>query len=122
MAATPESKVKKKVVELLKAAGAYYFYPVTSGYGHSGVFDIVVCYGGRFIGIECKADMKKSGPTKLQSRNASIAKTSGCTVLLVDKTNVGLVTEVLNTIEDSGNDTSERLDRLNFWPFDGVTS
>lgn len=121
MTRTPEAKVKQRVVAQLKALGAYYFYPVTSGYGSSGLFDIVVCYRGRFIGIECKADMKKSGPTKLQSRNASIAKTSGCTILLVDSTNVGLVTEVLNTIKDCGDDTAEKLDGLNFWPFDGVT-
>ena len=30
---TPEAKVKKKVVEQLKQLRAYYFYPVTGGYG-----------------------------------------------------------------------------------------
>ena len=52
---TPEAKVKKKVVDVLKTYGAYYFYPVTGGFGRSGVPDIVVCHLGFFIAIECKA-------------------------------------------------------------------
>ena len=55
MAMTPEAKVKKKVVEQLKALNAYYFFPATGGYGKSGVPDIVGCYKGKFFGIECKA-------------------------------------------------------------------
>ena len=38
---TPEAKVKKVVVAQLKQLGAYYFYPVTGGYGQSGVPDVV---------------------------------------------------------------------------------
>ena len=64
---TPEAKVKKKVVEQLKKLGAYYFYPVTGGYGKSGVPDIVGCYGSKFFGIECKAGKNK--PTPLQEKN-----------------------------------------------------
>jgi hypothetical protein len=44
---TPEAKVKKKVVEQLKQLRAYYFYPVTGGYGRSGVPDIIGCYEGK---------------------------------------------------------------------------
>jgi len=44
MAMTPEAKVKKQVTRQLDAMGAYYFYPVTGGYGKSGVPDIVGCY------------------------------------------------------------------------------
>ena len=57
MAMTPEAKVKKKVAEQLRALKAYYFYPVTGGYGKSGVPDIVGCYNGKFFGIECKAEV-----------------------------------------------------------------
>ena len=52
---TPEKKVKNKVVAILKEHKAYYFYPITGGYGRSGVPDIVGCYRGIFFGIECKA-------------------------------------------------------------------
>ena len=48
---TPEAKVKKVVVNQLRNLGAYYFYPVTGGYGRSGVPDIVGCYKGKFFGI-----------------------------------------------------------------------
>ena len=64
---TPEAKVKKVVVNQLRNLGAYYFYPVTGGYGRSGVPDIVGCYQGKFFGIECKAG--KNTPTPLQQIN-----------------------------------------------------
>ena len=48
---TPEAKVKKKVVEQLKKLGAYYFYPMTHGYGKSVVPDIVGCFESKFFGI-----------------------------------------------------------------------
>jgi Holliday junction resolvase len=86
MAATPESKVKAKVVAQLKALGAYYFYPVTSGYGTSGVPDVVGCHAGRFFGIECKAGKNK--PTALQLMNLRQIKASGGIALIINETNV----------------------------------
>ena len=67
MAMTPEAKVKKQVTRQVDAMGADYFYPVTGGYGRSGVPDIVGCYKGSFFGIECKAG--KGKPTPLQDKN-----------------------------------------------------
>jgi hypothetical protein len=67
MSGTPESKVKKKVVALLEQYEMYYFYPVTGGYGSSGVPDIIACWGGRFVAIECKSGSNK--PTPLQTKN-----------------------------------------------------
>ena len=81
MAMTPEAKVKKKVAEALKKLGVYYFYPVTGGYGRSGVPDIVGCYNGKFFGIECKAGKNK--PTALQQKNLDdIASTEGIALLI----------------------------------------
>lgn len=81
MALTPEVKVKRIVVAQLKELGAYYFYPVTGGYGTSGVPDIVGCYRGRFFGIECKAG--KNIPTALQEKNLrQIANTGGIAVVV----------------------------------------
>ena len=78
---TPEAKVKKKVVAQLKEMGAYYFYPVTGGYGFSGVPDIVGCYKGIFFGIECKAGGNK--PTALQDKNLTdIRKQKGIAVVI----------------------------------------
>ena len=93
MASTPEKKVKQKVVAQLKELGAYYFYPVTGGYGASGVPDIVGCYRGVFFGIECKAGRNK--PTALQMKNLNqIEKTNGIS-LVINEDNVDTVTSVL---------------------------
>lgn len=75
MAMTPEGKVKKQVVDLLKQWGAYYFFPVTGGYGRSGVPDIIACIGGDFIAIECKAGTNR--PTQLQKRNLDLIGVAG---------------------------------------------
>ena len=81
---TPEAKVKRKVVAQLKEMGAYYFYPVTGGYGQSGVPDVVGCYKGIFFGIECKAGSNK--PTPLQDKNLTdIKKQKGIAVVITEK-------------------------------------
>ena len=112
--ATPEAKVKKKIVDKLKAVGAYYFYPVTGGFGRSGVFDIVCCYKGFFIGIEAKAG--KGKPTPLQSRNARQAKTTNGIVLLINENNLYEVDKMLEWVDEQ----IIRLDRPCVWSFDGV--
>lgn len=89
MAKTPEAKVKAIVVAQLRELGAYFFYPVTGGYGASGVPDIVGCYGGRFFGIECKANGNK--PTALQTMNLEKIKASGGLALVIDETNAAQV-------------------------------
>ena len=83
---TPEAKVKKKVAAHLKTLGAYYFYPVTGGYGKSGVPDIIGCHEGRFFGIECKAGKNK--PTPLQEKNLTDIKTSGGISLVINEDNI----------------------------------
>ena len=93
MAATPEKLVKNKVVAQLKMLGAYYFYPVTGGYGASGVPDIIVCYKGRFIGIECKAN--GNIPTPLQQMNLEKIAAQGGIAIVVDETNVNDVKTIL---------------------------
>lgn len=101
MADTPEKKVKKKVVQQLKDLGCYYFYPVTGGYGASGVPDIIVCYRGLFIGIECKADATKKGPTALQKRNLLSIEENGGVSLVIDIHNVEATTELIKLRCDS---------------------
>lgn len=86
MAKTPEAKVKERVVRQLKELGAYYFYPVTGGFGSSGVPDIVGCYRGRFFGIECKA--KGNKPTELQKMNLNKVEGVGGIALVIDESNV----------------------------------
>jgi Holliday junction resolvase len=63
------------VVAYLNELGAYYFFPVTGGYGRSGVPDIVACLGGKFVGIECKAGDNQ--PTALQVKNLKAIRSAG---------------------------------------------
>ena len=93
MAMTPEKKVKQRAVAQLKAMGAYYFYPVTGGFGSSGVPDIVCCLNGRFIGIECKAGKGKT--TALQDKNLAAITAAGGLALVVNEENVDLLTQLL---------------------------
>lgn len=80
---TPERKVKNAVEKLLSALGAYYFYPVTGGYGGSGQPDIVGCFEGRFFGIECKA--KGNRPTALQLHRLRVIRKAGGVALLANE-------------------------------------
>jgi Holliday junction resolvase len=83
---TPEKKVKTKVVAILKEFGTYYFYPVTGGYGASGVPDIVGCYHGNFFAVECKAGKGKT--TALQEKNIANIYAAGGTALVVNEDNI----------------------------------
>jgi Holliday junction resolvase len=95
---TPEAKVKKRVVAQLKKLGAYYFHPVTGGFGRSGVPDIVGCYRGMFFGIECKAGSNK--PTPLQAANLEQITAAGGLALVVNENNVDQVVYMLTENQD----------------------
>ncbi|CAB4189943.1 Restriction_endonuclease_like domain containing protein [uncultured Caudovirales phage] len=97
MAATPEKKVKNKVVEVLKAHGVYYFFPATYGMGRSGVPDIICCYQGRFLAIECKAGAGKT--TALQDRELDLIKKAGGVQMVVNEKTVGEVAVLLNVMK-----------------------
>jgi len=83
MASTPEKKVKDAVKKILNSHEAYYFSPVTGGFGTSGVPDIVACIKGKFIGIETKAG--KGKPTALQEKNLAEIMNRGGIAVLVDE-------------------------------------
>jgi Holliday junction resolvase len=95
---TPEAKVKKQVVEILKEWGAYYFAPVTGGFGKSGVPDIIVCYKGKFIGIECKAG--NNTPTALQLREIDRIRLAKGAALVINESNIDEVTAILNWVDN----------------------
>ena len=94
--ATPESKVKKRVKEILKVIGAYYVMPVTSGYGNSGAPDFLVCYQGRFIGIECKAG--KGRVTALQQKNLALIDGAGGWTFVINEENVEQLVNLVNIV------------------------
>ena len=89
--ATPESKVKASVKKILDERNAYYVMPVTSGYGNSGAPDFLVCYRGRFWGIECKAG--RGEVTALQQDNLNRISENGGVALVINESNINLLTE-----------------------------
>ena len=100
---TPEAKVKKSVRRVLDELGAYYVMPVTGGYGNQGAPDFLVCLGGKFYGLECKAGKGKT--TALQDLNLEQIKKAGGVALIVREDNVGDLLNLLTTGENSEKET-----------------
>lgn len=83
---TPEGKVKATIKKMLVDRGIYYTMPFTAGYGASGVPDILICHGGKFIAIECKANGNK--PTALQTEHMRRIREGGGIARVVDENNL----------------------------------
>lgn len=90
---TPEGKVKDKVVKILKQYGVYYFFPVTGGFGMSGIPDIICCHNGRFIAIECKAGKNKT--TALQDAHLARIRAAGGVAVVINEENVNGIAETI---------------------------
>lgn len=97
MAQTPERRVKSEVVKILKEYGAYYTYVMSMGFASSGAPDILVCYKGRFIGIECKAG--KNTPSALQRRHLENISKAGGFALVINEDNLDEVRWTLAKID-----------------------
>ena len=90
-ASTPEGKVKKKLVEMLKQEGVWYFFPAANGMGRAGIPDVIAVVAGRFLSMECKADFRKH-PTALQMQCADrIRAAGGAWFLVYDDETIGAV-------------------------------
>lgn len=86
MAMTPEAKVKKRVREMLDKLGIYHFSPPGMGLGRSGIPDIIACYNGHFVAVECKAGTNK--PTPLQERELNRIMNAGGEAFVVNEDNI----------------------------------
>jgi len=83
---TPEAKVKKRVREMLDKLGIYHFSPPGMGLGRAGIPDIIACYNGHFVAIECKAGTNK--PTPLQERELNRIMNAGGEAFVVNEDNI----------------------------------
>jgi len=97
MAATPESKVKKRVREMLDKLGIYHFMPPANGFGRAGIPDIIACMDGHFIAIECKAGTNK--PTLLQVREIEDIRAHGGVALVANEQNWDLVQDYVRKLK-----------------------
>ena len=104
MASTPEGRVKTRVKKLLDQYGALHFSPMGTGYGVSGVSDIICLYRGRFIAIECKSDEKKL-PTALQLKFLDKVRSWGGLGLVIHSGNIDLLQNTMDILgEDDDGD------------------
>lgn len=84
MAMKPEERVKAAVKKYLTAIGAWWCMPIGSGWGRAGIPDFLVCYQGRFYGIETKAPGKRSNTTTMQDREIAGINQAQGTALVID--------------------------------------
>lgn len=100
--ATPEGKVKKKLIDFLKSLGGdcFYYMPVQNGMGQTGIPDVMAIIKGVPFAFECKATPKQH-PTVLQAYALDrIHKAKGI-AWVVDCENVELVKNSVELIAES---------------------
>lgn len=100
--ATPEGKVKKKLIDFLKSLGGdcFYYMPVQNGMGQTGIPDVMAIIKGVPFAFECKATPKQH-PTVLQAYALDrIHKAKGI-AWVVDCENVELVKNSIELIAES---------------------
>lgn len=67
-----------------------------TGYGKMGIPDVIACYRGVFIAIECKAG--KNRPTELQQKNLDEISKSGGYALVINELNLDKLLYVIDKI------------------------
>lgn len=100
--ATPEGKVKKKLLDFLKSLGGdcFYYMPVQNGMGQSGIPDIMAIIKGVPFAFECKATPKQH-PTVLQAYALDRIHRAKGVAWVVDCENVELVKNSVEIIAES---------------------
>jgi hypothetical protein len=93
---TPESRVKFEVQLALSARNTYRVNYIGHAMGNSGTPDVLACFRGVFIGIECKAGTNM--PTALQIQSLHNIWHAGGVALVITDKNVELVQQVLDLI------------------------
>jgi hypothetical protein len=81
---TPEGRIKAQVKRELQIRGIWFCMPATGGFGVSGVPDVLGCWHGRFIGIECKAPGKRANTTENQKARLAEIEAAGGLAVVVD--------------------------------------
>jgi hypothetical protein len=80
------------------------YSPQAGPHGAAGVPDRIVCAGGKFFGIECKADRTKK-PTRLQAKcMEKIEEAGGECFVVYDEQTINQAIERIRLWLDSGGD------------------
>lgn len=98
-----EKKIENEIKKYLKSIGAYIVKHHGSRYSRVGVPDLLICYLGRFYGIEVKAPDEE--PTDLQLYNIKQIKKAGGVAFIAD--NLPIVKQVFEKakLEHARSDT-----------------
>lgn len=105
--ATPEGKVKKKLLDFLKSLGGdcFFYMPVQNGMGQTGIPDVMAIIKGVPFAFECKATPKQH-PTVLQAYALDrIHKALGFAWVVDDHTEElaeKMVRMIMESVDDSG--------------------
>jgi Holliday junction resolvase len=76
----PEARYQKKLIDAIRARGGYIVKYPAGRFGTIGTPDLLACYHGLFIGIECKAGnpaLAAHAPTTQQERQLDLIKRAG---------------------------------------------
>jgi hypothetical protein len=85
-----------KIDRMLSQLGVWFFSPQAGPFGRAGIPDRVACVGGRFVGIEVKADRTKK-PTQLQRHcMAQIEAAGGKCFVVFDVETLKLLEDYIN--------------------------
>ena len=108
--ATPEGKVKKKLIDFLKSLGddCFYYMPVQNGMGQSGIPDIMAIIKGVPFAFECKATPKQH-PTVLQAYALDRIHRACGLAWVVDNESVELAEKMIGAIIESVDEGGEYL-------------
>lgn len=106
--ATPEGKVKKKLLDFLKSLGSdcFFYMPVQNGMGQSGIPDIMAIIKGVPFAFECKATPKQH-PTVLQAYALDRIHKARGVAWVVDDHTVELAEKMVRMIMESVDDSGE---------------
>ena len=92
-----ETKLQKKVQDYIESIGGYCFKVHGSAYMKSGIPDVIVCYKGYFIGIECKIGKNKMSSLQEEHRDM-IVRAGGIHILAYKLDDVKQVIEILKNL------------------------
>lgn len=93
-----EKRFEEKVKTLLKNRGAWFLKTWGGGFQRSGVPDLLICYKGKFIGIELKAE--KGKVSELQNRELKQIRDSGGMGFVVRPSHYEDLIQILDSIDE----------------------
>lgn len=92
-----EKQFENKIKKIFKERGAWFLKTFSNGVQRAGVPDLLVCYKGRFIGIEIKAEKGVISP--LQVREIVQIRKAGGYALEVRPSTLNNMIEILDEID-----------------------